>query len=125
MLRVIVCGLALATAASLAGAQQVPAAFIGHWQAQWQTDRQSYSAELEVTDTGGSWQTATSSRANPCFGRKVPLRHDRVTPNSLDITLMFSDVIQGCKNATVKLQLDDQGKVTGQRSGYDLTLTRD
>lgn len=125
MLRSTFTGLALALGAALALAQTVPKPFLGNWKVEWQTERQSYSAVMEVTETGGSWQTAATSRANPCWGRKVPMRHDSVTPCSLDITLMFSDVIADCKNATVKLRLDDQGNVSGKRSGFDLQMKRD
>ena len=31
------------------------------------------------------------------------------------MTLKFADVIPDCKNAAVKLQLDDKGAVIGQR----------
>jgi hypothetical protein len=116
--------LALTLATSLAVAQAAKP-FIGKWSVEWQTDRQTYGAEMEITETGGSWQTATSSRANPCFGRKVPIQHDSATANSLDMTLKFSEIIPDCKNATVKLQLDDKGAVVGKRSGYELKMKRD
>jgi hypothetical protein len=116
--------LALTLATSLAMAQAAKP-FIGKWSVEWQTDRQTYGAEMEITETGGSWQTATSSRANPCFGRKVPIQHDSATANSLDMTLKFSEIIPDCKNATVKLQLDDKGAVVGKRSGYELKMKRD
>jgi hypothetical protein len=116
--------LALTLATSLAVAQAAKP-FIGKWSVEWQTDKQTYGAEMEITETGGSWQTATSSRANPCFGRKVPIQHDSATANSLDMTLKFSEIIPDCKNATVKLQLDDKGAVVGKRSGYELKLKRD
>ena len=115
--------LALTLATSLAMAQAAKP-FIGKWSVEWQTDKQTYGAELEITETGGSWQTATSSRSNPCFGRKVPIQHDSATANSLDMTLKFSEIIPDCKNATVKLQLDDKGTVVGKRSGYELKLKR-
>ena len=115
--------LALILATSLAMAQAAKP-FIGKWSVEWQTDKQTYGAEMEITESGGSWQTATSSRSNPCFGRKVPIQHDSATANSLDMTLKFSEIIPDCKNATVKLQLDDKGAVVGKRSGYELKLKR-
>ena len=114
---------ALACGTSVALAQAAKP-FIGKWSVEWQTDKQTYGAEMEITETGGSWQTATSSRSNPCFGRKVPIQHDSATANSLDMTLKFSEIIPDCKNATVKLQLDDKGTVVGKRSGYELKLKR-
>ena len=125
MLRSAFTGLALALGAALALAQTVPKPFLGNWKVEWQTERQSYSAVMEVTETGGSWQTATSNRNNPCWGRKVPLQHDRVAADSLDLTLKFSDIIPDCKNATVKLKLDDKGVVTGRRSGIEMQMKRE
>jgi hypothetical protein len=125
MLRTCLAGLALGLGGALAFAQSVPAPFIGKWKVEWQTDRQTWAAEMEVTESGGSWQTATSNRSNPCWGRKVPLQHDRVTADSLDLTLKFSDIIPDCKNATVKLKLDDKGGVTGRRSGIEMQMKRE
>ena len=34
------------------------APFVGKWNGQWQTERQSYEAEFEVTATGGWWRRA-------------------------------------------------------------------
>ena len=115
---------ALALASSLALAD-VAKPFLGKWSVEWQSERQTYVAVMEITETGGSWQTATSSRANPCFGRKVPIQHDNATENSLDMTLKFSEIIPDCRNATVKLKLDDKGVVTGKRSGFELQMKRE
>ena len=46
----------------------------------------------------------------------MPIQHDSATANSLDMTLKFSEIIPDCKNATVKLQVDDKGAVVGKRS---------
>jgi hypothetical protein len=124
MIRSLVVWMAVALASPLVLAQ-AGKPFIGKWNVEWQTDKQTYAAEMEITETGGTWQTATSSRSNPCFGRKVPIQHDRATANSLDMTLKFSETIPDCKNATVKLQVDDKGAVVGKRSGYDLQLKRE
>lgn len=111
--------------ASALSQAQVPAPFLGKWSAEWQTERQSYEAVMEIAETGGTWKTATMSRNNPCFGRQVQIQHDKVTPDSLDMTLKFSELITGCTNATVKLRLDDKGQVVGTRSGFALKLKRD
>ena len=124
MMRNLWCGAALAVARALTWAD-VAKPFLGRWNVEWESDKQSYVAVMEITETGGSWQTATSSRANPCFGRKVPIQHDLARADRLEMTLKFSDVIPDCRNATVKLQVDDQGVVTGTRSNYELTLKRD
>lgn len=122
-MRKLILPLALAAACPLALADAA-APFVGKWSAQWQTDRQTYDAEFEVTPTGGWWKTATSSRKNVCAGRQVPLQHDEAAADKLDVTLRFDEVIQGCSNVRVKLKLDDKGNVVGTRSGYELQLKR-
>lgn len=124
MMRNLWCGAALAVVSALTWAD-VAKPFLGRWNVEWESDKQSYVAVMEITETGGSWQTATSRRNNPCFGRKVPIQHDLASADRLEMTLKFSDVIPDCRNATVKLQVDDKGVVTGKRSNYDLTLKRD
>lgn len=123
-MRKLAWGAALAMA-SLPAWADVAQAFLGKWNVEWQTDRTNYVAVMEVTETGGTWQTATSSRSNPCFGRKVPIQHDKATADSLDMTLKFSEIIPDCKNASVKLRLDDKGAVTGKRSGHDMQMKRE
>ena len=122
--RKLCCGVLLATGCSMVAADAA-APFLGKWNFEWQTGRGSYVGEMEITADGGSWQTATSNRRNPCFGRKVPLQHDVASAERLELTLKFSDVIPDCKNATVKLWLNDKGEVVGKRSGQDLTLKRE
>ncbi len=99
--------------------------FIGTWGAEWQTEKQTYEASMVVTATGGTWQTATRRRSNPCFGREVPLQHDVATDTTLEMTLKFSEVIPDCKDAKVKLQVDAGGQVTGRRGNAELTLKRE
>ena len=116
------CG-AFAIVSSLAMAQ-APKAFVGKWDVEWEFEKNSYEATMVVTDSGGTWQTAAKRRSNPCFGREVPLQFDNVTATTLDMTLKFSDVIPDCKNVKVKLQVDANGVVTGQRSNLELKLKR-
>lgn len=124
MKRKLWCAALLTTAASLTWADAAPP-FLGKWNVEWQFEQGTYAAEMEVTPTGGSWQTAFTNRKNPCAGRKVPLQHDVATADRLELTLKFSEVIPGCRNATVKLWLNDKGEVAGKRSSYDLTLKRE
>lgn len=120
--------LLLATAGTPAQVQaQVPVAkpFIGKWSAEWQTDQQRYEAVMVITETGGTWQTYIRRRSNPCAGREVQMQHDKVSADALEMTLKFEDAIPGCKNARVRLQVDDKGTVTGKRSEHELLLKRD
>lgn len=99
--------------------------FVGTWSAEWQYEKQSYEASMVITATGGTWQTAAKRRNNPCFGREVSLQHDVSNDSTLEMTLKFSDVIPDCKDAKVKLQVDANGHVTGQRGNVELTLKRE
>ncbi len=118
--------LLLSTASTLALAQ-VPVAkpFLGKWSVEWQTDQSRYDAVMTITETGGTWQTYIRRRSNPCAGREVQMQHDKVTADTLEMTLKFEDAIPGCRNARVRLQVDDKGTVTGKRSEHELQLKRD
>jgi hypothetical protein len=116
--------LAMASVPALAQVQ-VAKPFIGKWSVEWQTDQHRYDAVMVVTETGGTWQTFIRRRSNPCAGREVQLQHDKVTPDTLEMTLKFEDAIPGCRNARVRLQVDDKGTVTGKRSEHELQLKRD
>ena len=116
--------LLLSTASTLALAQ-VAKPFLGKWSVEWQTDRQRYDAVMVITESGGTWQTYIRRRSNPCAGREVQMQHDKVTVDTLEMTLKFEDAIPGCRNARVRLKVDDQGTVTGKRSDHELQLKRD
>jgi hypothetical protein len=123
LIRTLGLWLAWAMATPLAFAQAA-APFVGKWNVEWQTDQLRDDAVMVITETGGSWQTYIWRRSNPCAGREVQIQHDKATPNSRDMTLKFEDAIPGCRNARVRLQLDDKGTVTGQRSDHELQLKR-
>lgn len=109
----------------LLGAQahsQVAAPFVGSWKATWQTDKKSYDAVMTVSDTGGTWQTATLDKSNPCAGREVPMKVESSSATEVQFQLRFSDVMSGCQNVNVALKLAPDGTVTGTRSKYELTL---
>ena len=124
MVRKILLVMGLALGASLAMADAAKP-FIGTWSAKWQTEQQSYEASMVITTAGGTWQTYTRRRSNPCFGREVPRQHDVATDTALEMTLKFSEVIPDCKDARVKLQVDASGQVTGRRGNAELTLKRE
>lgn len=103
---------------------QVAPAFVGHWTASWQTNAKQYAAKFTVTESGGTWQTATQDRNNACAGREVPMKVESASPTDVQFTLQFSEVIKGCTNVRVELRLGPDGKVTGTRSKFELTLVR-
>jgi hypothetical protein len=114
----------LALGSSLAAADAAKP-FLGKWSVEWQTEQQLYGAAMEITPTGGTWYTTTRRRSNPCLGREVSIRHDKATDTTLEMTLLFAEVIPDCKDVRVRLQLDDKGEVVGKRSTHDLRLKRD
>lgn len=103
---------------------QVSAPFIGSWKAAWQTDKRSYDALMNVTEKGGTWQTYVRNQNNPCAGREVPMKIESAAPTEVKFVLQFSETIPGCPNATVTLKAAPDGKVTGMRSKFELTLAR-
>lgn len=103
---------------------QVPAPLVGDWKGTWQTENRLYEARLTVTPSGGTWQTATSSRANVCVGREVPMKVESATESEVKFQLQFSEVITGCPNVFVTMKVGPDGAVTGTRSKYELQLVR-
>jgi len=106
------------------GTAQVPAAFAGKWKATWQTEQRLYEAAMTVTETGGTWQTATRDRNNPCAGREVPMKVESAKADEVQLLLQFSEVIPGCTNVKVTLKTGPDGAVVGTRSKYELKLSR-
>lgn len=118
------CACAALILASPLALADVAQPFLGKWSVEWHSSKRTYQAVMVITETGGTWQTATQDRNNPCAGREVPLQHDSASADSLNLTLKFSDVMTGCGNVSVKLRLDDKGQVVGKRSEFDLKLER-
>jgi hypothetical protein len=114
----------LAAAGSPPAFAQVAAPFVGAWKVSWQPDRRKYDAVMTVTENGGSWQTYAQSQVNPCVGREVPMKVETATSNEVKFLLQFAEAIPGCPNATVILKAAADGTVTGTRSKFELTLSR-
>lgn len=123
MSRFVACALLLASACALA---QAPSSspFYGSWSASWEFEKQSYDAKMVLGAQGGTWQTSTRNRNNPCAGREVPIKVESMTAEEANLTLAFSDVISGCRNVKVVLKATPDGTVSGTRSGNELTLKR-
>ncbi len=115
---------ALGMLLSWPAAAQVPAPLVGSWQGTWQTENRQYEARLTVTPSGGTWQTATTSRANACAGREVPMKVESATESEVKFQLQFSEVITGCPNVFITMKVGPDGAVTGTRSKYELQLLR-
>jgi hypothetical protein len=106
------------------GGAQVPPVFAGKWKATWQTEQRQYEAAVTVTEAGGTWQTATRDRNNPCAGREVPMKVEAAKADEVQLLLQFSEVIPGCTNVKVTLKTGPDGAVVGTRSKYELKLSR-
>lgn len=103
---------------------QVPAPFVGRWKVAWEYETRSYEASMTVTEAGGTWQTARLDSRNVCAGREVAMKLESSSEDRAQFKLMFSDVIPGCPDPTVRLKLAPDGSVTGTRSQYPLTMER-
>ena len=120
--------LSLAGAASLLHAQAANP-FIGNWQATFRVATNTglmdeRQADIVITPTGGTWHAKAQSRQDPCAGKEVPLVIDEVTDAKLTATVRYSTLADFCKDGKLVLQRDADGKVTGQRGRWALTLER-
>jgi hypothetical protein len=102
--------------------------FVGTWTVTWQDTERSQEATLVVTESGGgSWRTLrkiAAAWADPCIGRQVPISVVESGTNERYVWLKFDKALQGCRDATIRLRLADDGSVTGLRGQYRLTLKR-
>lgn len=103
---------------------QSPDKFDGNWTVTWEGKSAILEANLEILKDKGKWQTLARQKNDPCVGREVPIRVDERTDNALKITLQFSEVIPGCKDAKVSLSAMADGSISGTRSGSELKLVR-
>lgn len=96
--------------------------FLGRWGATWENKGgQPLQANVEITENGGSWQTLAARRHDPCVGKQAPIQIKSVSPSAMDFSIRYSEVLQGCKDANVRLTRHEDGRVTGQR-GADIAL---
>lgn len=116
--------LATASVASALGQSDNP--FIGHWNVTWDNKNgQPLQANVEITESGGSWQTLAARRHNPCVGKQAPIEVKSVSTKAMELSIRHSEVLQGCKDTKVRLIRHDDGRVTGQRGAdADLVFTR-
>jgi hypothetical protein len=115
----------LSMAATVAVAQ-VPAAFHGTWKVTWQGKTQALNSKMVLREDGGSWQTFNvSSKSDACNGREVPIAVASAASDAVTLKLMFSEVMNGCNDVTVKLRLGEGGGVLGTRSNQPVTLAPD
>lgn len=113
---------ALAFTSSLSA--QTTDRFDGNWVVTWDGKSALLEAKLEIAQDKGTWQTYSRQKNDPCVGREVPIRVDERTESSLKMTLRFSEVIPGCKDAKVSLVAAQDGSISGVRGNAELKVTR-
>ena len=99
--------------------------FFGKWKAEWQTAKKMQEAHFVIDDKGGTWRTLSSPKSNPCVGKEVPIQIENSSPGAMTLKLKFSEVLQGCADATIHLKRTDDGTVSGRRGKADVALTRE
>jgi len=110
--------------AGLAALAQTPAAFVGTWRVSWQGEKRPQEARMVLSESGGTWKTATSSQSNNCVGREVPVVIEKATDTDAQLRLKFSEMA-GCSDALVTLRKVDDKTLTGLRGKAELTAVRD
>ena len=113
------------TVACLSAAAQTQAQFAGTWAVKWQTNSgRLEESELVITDNSGSWRTAHHVKKDPCVGQKAPVVFDEIIGSEAKITLKFSEVLQGCTDARIRINKIDDNTMTGTRGKSVLSLER-
>ena len=103
--------------------------FLGSWEATFAAETKKGTIEqrealLVVKADGGSWRVFAAKLVDPCGGQEMPLRIDRLTDNQLDGTITRSMVADVCKDQTLVLTRDEQGRVSGRLNQMALTLDK-
>lgn len=112
--------------ASIAFAQS-PDVFHGKWKVTWQFPRQSFEANLVLAAEGSTWQTigGRPSREDPCATRKVPVSLEAKNETQAVLILRFSEVLTGCEDRTVRMNLTSPGAATGRRGSTELVFAKE
>ena len=105
-------------------AQTASDPFIGNWAVTWEGHRKLNEADLEITETGGHWQTYAWNGLDPCIGRRAPIERVRADGNRQVLVVRFSQALQGCRDVRIVLRAAADGSLSGTRGENPLTLTR-
>lgn len=101
-------------------------ALTGTWKAVWQTPAGTLQqARLVVSQSGGTWKTAASSRSDPCVGLEVPIRLEKAKGDRPVIRLLFSEALRGCNDSSIRVTLADEEQMAGTRGKTHLVMVRD
>lgn len=99
--------------------------FIGKWTASWENKGgRPLEADVSITESGGTWQTLATRKNDPCVGKEAPIEIKSVSPKELRMSVRHSEVISGCKDTNVKMEMHEDGNVTGKRGSDEMTFVK-
>ena len=96
--------------------------FVGKWSVTWQGKNRPFQADLVITESGGTWKTFAQNRDDPCVGREAPVEIRTIDTKNLKLSVRHSEVVQGCKDTRVELELIDAERAIGKRGEVELAL---
>lgn len=101
--------------------------FFGSWRVTWQWPNRVVEADLHLGAEGSSWQTIGlgPSRDDPCASRKTPVSLKAKDETHAVLTLRYSEVLTGCIDRTVHMNLTSTNTATGRRGTTDLAFKRE
>ena len=120
---------AMSSAQPLAAAAPAPAAspgFDGNWQALIDTPTgRQYRADLALTPEGGTWQLGVRNANDACQGLPTPVRWRPIESGGIELTLLGSKALQGCRDTVISLMPASDATLQGRiASGIGFTLSR-
>lgn len=99
--------------------------FLGKWTVTWENkEGRPLQANVVITETGGTWQTLVRRKLDPCVGTAAPIEVKSVSPKEMRFTARHSEVLTGCKDTNVKLQLQSDGTITGTRGQDEMKFSK-
>ncbi len=106
---------------------QAPDPFFGTWRVTWQWPNRVVEANMQLGAEASSWQTIGlgSSRDDPCAGRKTAVSLKAKDETHAVLSLRYSEVLSGCADRTVHMQLTSPNTATGRRGTTDLAFKRE
>jgi hypothetical protein len=112
-------------ASSYAALAQTAIPSAGDWKANWQYLGRPLQAKLVISGSGGTWQSLSSLRTDPCVGREVPMSIESSSVDEITLKLKYSESLRGCADATIVLKRIDDKTYMGKRGDGDLKLSKD
>ncbi len=124
--RVTAPALALALAGLLgpcAAMADIAPAFLGTWKANWEGEKQTYYADVEISEAQSTWKTLQPKRStNPCFALKAPMKVESSDAKRVRFTIQSSEAMRGCTDGRLTLRIDDANRVTANFNGRDVEI---